>query len=320
MKPNPSARVIALAVIMVSFLALPSLAAPRVVVSIKPLHSLVAAVMRGAGTPSLIVEGAASPHNYSLRPSQARLLQEADVVFWIGQDLEAFLEKPLQTLAPDAVSVELGETPGMFTLPMREGGSFEPDTDDDHGHGHDGHDQEGHDHQGHDPHTWLDPENAKLFVKRIADTLAEIDPANETLYQGNASAEIEQIDKLISATARALEPVKGSRFIVFHDAYHYFENRFGLEAAGSLTVNPEIMPGAKRLAEIRDQIAHTGADCVFAEPQFKPALIGVVTEGTAARSGILDPLGADIPEGPELYSSLISNLANSFVDCLKPAL
>ncbi|MEZ5870482.1 MAG: zinc ABC transporter substrate-binding protein [Nitratireductor sp.] len=308
MKPHKRpllASAIALGILTLA--ACPSMAAPEVVVSIKPLHSLVAAVMQGAGIPALIVEGASSPHTYNLRPSQARELQDADVVFWVGHGLEAFLEKPLRSLAADAVAVELEDTPELVTLPLREGGNFERDADTDGSH---------HDHGAVDPHFWLDPENAKLFVKHIANTLVAVDPANAATYQHNADGETARINALMSAVTADLEPVRAGKFIVFHDGYHYFENRFGLEAAAALTVNPEIMPSAKRISEIRQRVTELGATCVFSEPQFKSTLVDLVSEGTGARTGILDPLGASLPAGPALYFTLIRNMADAFRDCL----
>ena len=309
-KPLRSIPALALAVVAIHWLSLPALAAPKVVASIKPVHSLVAAVMQGVGTPQLIVEGAASPHAYSLKPSQAQQLQDADMVFWIGHGLEAFLEKPLEALASDALAVELEETPGLLTLPLREGGNFEPDADGDEDHDHH------HDHGSIDPHLWLDPDNAVLFVNRIAATLAEFDPANATTYQMNAQSAIERIKALTSSVAAGMEPVRSGKFIVFHDGYHYFENRFGLEASAALTVNPEIMPGARRIAEIRQRIGELGVTCVFSEPQFKPTLVDLVTEGTQVHSATLDPLGANLADGPGLYFTLIENMGNAFRDCL----
>jgi zinc transport system substrate-binding protein len=325
----------------------------NVVASIKPVHSLVAAVMEGVGEPSLIVEGAGSPHTFALKPSQAKMLEAADVVFWVGHDLEAFLEKPLETVGANATSVELIDSHGLVKLGFREGGAFEAhshgeedshdehsdeahddhDHDKDHKHGekaehaHDDHDHEKHDehaHEGHshgefDAHIWLDPENAKAIVHEIEEALVKADPENADAYEANAEEITGKLDVLISEVSVELEPVKDKGFIVFHDAYHYFEKRFGLAASGSITISPEVMPGAERITEIRARVEELGAACVFAEPQFEPKLVATVTEGTEAKSGVLDPLGADLEDGSELYFTLIRNMASSIKTCLTEA-
>ena len=340
-------------------------AAPDVVVSIKPIHSLVASIMKGIGEPSLIVEGAASPHTYTLKPSNAQALENADVVFWVGPGLEAFLDKPLEALPKKAKVVELEDAPGLTKLPFREGGAFEAhdhgehedhaegehahehedhakadaaeaghdhahEDGDDHaseaaGHSHEAHEHEeaGHDHGDHDHehgsfdmHLWLDPTNAKAMAAEITRSLAEVDPANKTAYETNLSAVNAQIDALDAEIAAQLKPVLEKPFIVFHDAYQYFEKRYGVRVAGSVTVSPETMPGAERLSDIHAKIEELGAACVFAEPQFEPKLIGVVTEGTEAKSGVLDPEGGALDAGPDLYGQLMRNLATSMSTCL----
>lgn len=309
-------------------------AAPKVVASIKPVHSLVASVMQGVAEPQLIIEGAGSPHTYSLRPSQARALQEADLIFWIGHELEAFLEKPVETIGTGAKSIELIDAHGLVKLPFREGGAFEGHDHGEHGgeDGHEGHDHAedkhddhaGHDHghdDGHahgafDAHIWLDPENAKAMVSEIAEALSAADPDNAAAYEENAARTVERIETLRTDIDARLTPLRGKGFIVFHDGYQYFEKRFGVTASGSITVSPEVMPGAERVAEIKARIGELGATCVFAEPQFEPKLIQVVTEGTDARSGVLDPLGAELADGPDLYFGLIDGLASSMEQCL----
>jgi zinc transport system substrate-binding protein len=335
-------------------------AAPDVVVSIKPVHSLVASIMKGVGEPALIVEGAASPHTYSLKPSNARALENADVVFWVGPGLEAFLEKPLEALPKQAKIVELEDAPGLTKLPFREGGAFEAhdhgehaeeggehahgeaeahghdhaheeghdheaekaaasDAHEGHAHGEHGHEEHGHDdheHGGVDMHLWLDPTNAKAMAADIAKSLSEVDPSNKATYDANLTALNAEIDALDSEIAGQLKPVLDKPFIVFHDAYQYFEKRYGVRVAGSVTVSPETMPGAERLSSIHAKIEELGAACVFAEPQFEPKLIGVVTEGTQAKSGVLDPEGGALEAGPALYGQLMRNLSASMVGCL----
>jgi len=302
--------------------------APVVVTSIKPIHSLVAAIMEGVGEPELIVDGAASPHTYNLKPSNARALQDAKVIFWVGPGLEAFLEKPLQALGRDASIAELDNAPGLVKLPFREGGAFEAHDDGDapghdsapgeaeadHDHGHDDHD-----HGTFDTHLWLDPMNAKAMASEITTTLVAADPANALTYQANAKAlddRLTALDKEITAT---VAPVKDKPFIVFHDAYQYFEHRYGIRVAGSITVSPETIPGAERVSEIHRKVGELGATCVFAEPQFEPRLVDVVIEGTSARSGVLDPEAATLKAGPDLYFTLMRGIANSMKACLSSA-
>ncbi|MFZ2100703.1 MAG: zinc ABC transporter substrate-binding protein [Oricola sp.] len=285
----------------------------KVLASIKPVHSLVAAVMQGAGEPGLIVEGAASPHTYSLKPSQAAAMQDADVVFWIGEALEAFLQKPIETIGSGIKADELIEAPGLETLGFREGGAFEPHMDD--GEEEDAH-EDGHDHADIDPHVWLDPQNTKALTAEIARALGEADPANAALYTANSAALDDKLDALTAEIASELAPAAGKGFIVFHDGYQYFEHRFGLTAAGSITVTPDLMPGAERLTEIRAKVKELGATCVFSEPQFESKLINLVTEGTDARPAVLDPLGAAIEPGPELYFTLMRTMAKSVSSCL----
>jgi zinc transport system substrate-binding protein len=299
-------------------------AAPAVVASTKPIHSLVSSVMGDTGTPVLIVKGAASPHTYSLRPSDAAALESADLVFWTGHGMELFLAEALETLSTDANVVELAEAPGIELLPLREGGAFEAHAHDeeeyDHDHGNEGHedhaDHDDHAHDEGDMHFWLDPENAKLMVAHIAQTLSAADPENAATYAANAEAETARLDALTDELTATLAPVASKPFLVFHDAYQYFENRFGLEVAGTVTVSPEVMPGAARIDELRAKVSELGATCVFAEPNFEPAIVGTIVEGTEAQAGTLDPEGSALTEGPDLYHALLRDLANGLVDCL----
>lgn len=305
---------------------------PDVVTSIKPIHALVATVMGELGTPQLIVEGAASPHTYSLKPSDAEALEAADLVFWTGHGLELFLGDALSAVATEAGIVELSEAPGLELLPVREGGAFtehahDEELEDDGAHedDHAGHDEHaGHDaHERHDAehgevdmHFWLDPENAKLMLDAIAAALTEADPANAGTYAANAEAGKADLDALRAELAATLAPVAEKPFIVFHDAYQYFERRFGLNVAGSITVTPDTMPGARRIGELRQKIAEAGVACVFAEPQFEPAIIDAIIEGSGARAGVLDPEGAGYEAGPGMYRELLHGLADSFAACL----
>ena len=301
----------------------------KVVTSIKPLYSLTTALTAGTATETtLLVKGAASPHTYNMTPSEARALQNADVVFWIGPALEHFLDKPLDALGGNAQIVELEDAPGVETLAPREGGAFEAhehDEDDHEGHDHeedgrDDHDHEaGHDEHNHDgevdPHMWLDPLNARAFAAAMAATLAENDPANAEIYADNAEKLEARLDGLTTDIQAQIDAVNAKPYVVFHDAFHYFGNRFGVEAAGSITVNPEAPPSAQRIREIHDKLTELGAACVFSEPQFPPKIVDTVIEGTDARTGVLDPLGAGLEDGPDLYFLLLENLAGNLTDC-----
>ncbi len=304
--------------------------APKVVVSIKPIHSLVASVMQGVGEPALLVRGGASPHTYTLKPSDAKSLSAADLVVWVGPEMEGFLEKPLSSNARKATVLTLMEAKGMRLLDAREGGAWEAH-DHGHEHGHDhGHDHkheakgkdakpakhDDHDHDEVNTHIWLDPTNARRIVTLTADALATKDPANAEAYRTNADKTLTAIDALDAELKAALAPVAGKPFVVFHDAYQYFEDRYNLSAVGSITVNPDRRPSAKRLSAIRAKISGLDAACVFAEPQFEPALIRTVAEGTKAKTGVLDPEGAELAEGPALYATLLRNLAASLRGCL----
>ena len=299
--------------------------APRVAASIKPIHSLVAGVMKGAGEPVLIVRGGASPHTYSLRPSGMRALQSARLVFWVGGELEVFLRKPLASLSGGARAVALSRAKGMFLLSG--GRDRAGDHHDEHaggkGHGHGGNkaheaeDAHGHgDHGEADMHIWLDPVNARRMVGVIEAELSRADEGRAALYRANALRLKRKLEALESEIRALLKPVAGVPYIVFHDAYRYFESRFGLSPLGSLTLSPERSPGAKRLAAIRRKIRALGARCVFAEPQFTPRLVETVAAGSGARVGELDPLGADLTAGEEMYFSLMRGLASSLTNCL----
>lgn len=282
------------------------LAAPQVVVSIRPVHSLVAAVMEGVGTPRALLPGGASPHTYALKPSDARALSRADVVFWIGPGLENFLARPLATLAGRARVVTLAEAPGLTLLPARQGGVWAEDGDIEHDH----------DHAGTDPHLWLDPVNASAMVAAAVAALAEADPPHADAYRANGARAAARLAELDRELAARLAPLGDRPFVVFHDAYRYLEHRYGLRAVGAVAVSPERPPGARRLGELRRRIAELGGACVFREPQFPPRLAEVLAEGAPVRPGVLDPIGADLPEGPDLYPALMRRNAAALVACL----
>ena len=317
----------------------------KVVTSIKPVHSLVSGLMAGVGVPSLIIDGAGSPHTYSLKPSQAQQLQDAKLVFWMGDELETFLAGPIENIVQSATTIKLIDAHDLKKIKFREGGMFDDHGHDDHDehdhekhdeHDHEKHDEHDHekhakkehddhgDHDGHDdhghgefdPHVWLDPVNAKAIVHEIEEALVKADPKHASTYEANAHKMMDKLDSLTAELREELEPFHEKDFIVFHDAYQYFEQRFDVVAVGSITVSPEVMPGAERVNELREKILELNATCVFSEPQFEPKLIETLVEGTGARTGVLDPLGASLNKGPDLYFQLIRNMASSLKKCL----
>jgi zinc transport system substrate-binding protein len=270
------------------------------------------------GQPHLLVGGAASPHSYALKPSDARALNAARVVFRTSEEIEPFTRKIVSSLPKSVTVVTLAGSPGLTLLDKRRGDTFEAD---DHGHGHgeaeDHHDESGSENSGvRDGHVWLDPENAVAMVRAITQTLSDAAPERAGQFKANADRAIERIMALSKRIEADLAPVKGKGFVVFHDAYQYFENRFGVHATGAITVSPEVQPSAKRLSEIRRKIKDLKVVCVFAEPQFKSKLVQTVLEGTDAKAGTLDPEGASIDPGPNAYEALLSNLAANLKSCL----
>jgi len=317
----------------------PANAEIKVVASIKPIHSLASYLMDGIAKPDLIVDGYASPHGFAMKPSHAKMLQNADLVFWVGEDLESFLEKPLSSIAKKAEKIELMETKGLQVLKFRERNIFDEHDHDDHGHDdhgkkeddHDDHDHDDHgkkeehddhdDHDGHeghahgefDPHIWLDPINAKAMLNEMAEHLIENDPKNEAKYKSNLDNALQEIDELTIDVMTDLSNSVSS--IVFHDAYQYFEERFNVKILGAFTVNTDVMPGAEQLAEIREIIEHDKVACVFSEPQFNPDIINAVAKDMKIKTGVLDPLGATLDPGKDLYFNLIRNMSASFKGC-----
>ncbi|HYM32422.1 MAG TPA: zinc ABC transporter substrate-binding protein [Candidatus Cybelea sp.] len=281
--------------------------APVVVTSILPVQGLAAGVMDGVGAPYLIVRGGASPHEYSLKPEDARNLEHADVIVWVGPVMEAFLSGATKNASKHAKIIELDRVPGMKLWPARAGGPWEPDADEPlpppSGAAIDG-------------HLWLDPGNAATAVTAIESTLSRIDPAHAASYHANADRMREGLAALDNDLARELTPVRKEPFIVFHDAYQYLERRYELNAVGSVTISPEQQPGARRLREIRRKIGELGARCVFREPEFEPRLLATVIGDAKVRRGTLDPEGADIEPGPDAYFELMRRLGSALAGCL----
>ncbi|WP_109311168.1 zinc ABC transporter substrate-binding protein [Ruegeria sp. AU67] len=327
---------------------------PNVAVDIAPVHSLVARVMEGVGAPNLIVQAGASPHEYNLRPSEAAALQKADLVFWMGEDLTPWMEGAVENLANGATVTPLLEADGTVLLNFRKDALFEAhdhgDEDhaeeedhDDHGHedhaddkDHDNHDHEehaadedhdhgdhaehddhhDHAHGDHDPHAWLSPKNADIWLNVIAAQLSTADPDNAGAYFANAAAAREEMAALAAEVSATLEPVRGSNFIVFHDAYQYFENAFDFPASGAISLSDASDPSPARISEIQGRIREEGINCVLSEPQFNPGIVATVLDGTEANTGVIDPLGSDIEPGAKLYPQMIRNIAKTLAECL----
>ena len=233
------------------------------------------------------------------------MLENADLVVWVGEDLETFLEKPLSTIAKKAKNIEVMDLKGIRKLDFREKNIFEEHDD------HDNH--EGHAHGEHDPHVWLDPMKAKVIIKEITKQLVQLDSKNSSVYKSNSKKALTDIDKLIKNIKKDLN--KNLRFVVFHDAYQYFENRFGIQVLGALTVNTDVMPGAEQLFKIREVIEHEKVNCLFSEPQFNPSIIKSIAKDTNVKIGVLDPLGAKLDKGKNLYFDLLNNMTSSFKGC-----
>ena len=295
--------------------------------------------MDGVAKPDLIVDGYSSPHGFPLKPSHAKMLQNADIIFWVGEDLENFLVKPLNSIAKKAEKIELMEIKGLEKLKFRERNIFEGHDDhgheeeghkeeghDDHGHEEEGHKEEGHDDHGHDehgheghahgeydPHIWIDPVNAKVILNEMVEHLIENDEKNASTYKKNLKKAEKDLDKLLKSVKSDLN--KDFKSIVFHDAYQYFEKRFGVNVLGAFTVNTDVMPGAEQLAEIREIIEHDKVSCIFSEPQFNPDIIKAVAKDMDIQTGVIDPLGATLDPGKDLYFDLIKNMSKSFKGC-----
>ena len=297
----------------------------KVVTSIKPIHSITSYIMDGVGSPDLLVDGYNSPHNFQLKPSHAKMLQNADLVIFVGEGIEEFLEKPLESIAKDAKKFALLEQSGFKKLKFREKNIFEEHDDHDNHDDHDkkakkkddhddhGHDDHGHGHGEYDPHIWLDPINAKAMIKKITKLLSKMDKENSSTYKSNSKKAIKEIDMMVKEIKSEMN--KDLKFVVFHDAYQYFENRFDISVLGALTVNTDVLPGAEQLSEIREVIEHENVNCIFSEPQFNPDIINAIAMDTNVKTGVLDPLGATLEPGKDLYFDLIRNISKSFKGC-----
>ena len=290
--------------------------ATEVVASIKPIHSLVAGVMGEAGEPRLMISGSTSPHTYQMRPSDAAVLNAADLIVWVGEGMEMFLDRPIEVLGSGADVVTLHKSAGLELLPSREGGIWHDEERELHV---DEHDDHGHDHGEFDMHIWLDPGNARRIVDVVADALVRIDPGNVDTWRANAETMRMRINRLEAALRERVAPVRERAFIVFHDGYGYFEHAFGLNGKGAVAVDPARPPGARRIAELRGALSEHDVRCVFTEPQFEPDLVRTVIEGTGVGTAALDPLGVDVEPGPDAWFEIMRGLGDAVADCLGDA-
>lgn len=285
-----------------------------VVASLKPLGFIASAIADGVTETEILLPDGASEHDYSLRPSDVKRLQDADLVVWIGPQMEAFMEKSVKNI-PESKQVTIAQLSSVKPLLMKGG------DDDDDGHDHDpAHDEKGDDHHQHgdyNMHLWLSPEIARSSAVAIHEKLVELMPQSRAKLDANLKDFEAQLARTEKQVGNELAPLKGKGYFVFHDAYGYYEKHFGLTPLGHFTVNPEIQPGAQRLHEIRTQLVEQKATCVFAEPQFRPAVVEAVARGTSVRMGTLDPLGTRITLGKTSYSAFLTQLANQYASCLK---
>ena len=332
---------------------------PRVVADIAPIHSLVAQVMDGVAQPQLLISQNASPHHYSMRPSEAKALQEAHLVIYVGSGLTPWLEPLFSTTAASAQKLDLTSVDDVVLFSYREGPIFRKhdeyqsvqpvDSDthdhevDDHGHEdeheHDEHDEDGHqighdhddehgedehqighdhDHHGVDPHVWLDPYNAQLWLDAIASELAQLDPRNASRYTANAQTGKDLIAQAMRRIEEYLAPVHGQSFLVYHDAFQYFEERFHIAATGSITLGDAVSPSPKRLRELKQLFEEKAINCVLSEPQFQSDLVDNVFSGHTFRIGVIDPIGANLRLSPAFYTELLENIALGIAQCVKP--
>ncbi|AVO39566.1 zinc transporter [Pukyongiella litopenaei] len=276
---------------------------------IAPVQSLVAQVTGTLGAPDVLLGPGASPHGFALRPSQARALQQADIVIWIGPELTPWLTDPLATLSPSAQRLALLQAPGTRQLTF----------DDDHAHAHDD-DDHGHDHaQAHgdtDPHAWLDPGNGIAWLAAIAEALAEADPGNAALYRENAARAAHDLAALDQRLADQLAAVHDRPFVTAHDGYGYFETRYDLTNAGAVRSGDATDPGPASVADLRATLRDHGVRCAFGEPQNSNRLLTMLAGDADVTVALLDPLGSGLEPGPALYARLLENLAETVAACL----
>jgi zinc transport system substrate-binding protein len=287
-------------------------AGPEVVASIMPIHSLVAGIMQGVAEPRLLISGQQSPHNFSLKPSDMRVIRQAQLIVWVGPAIETSLSHILEKGDYNAQVLTLSDLQRLPLLPTREGGEWDA-----HNHLSTAHQHADEESDNLDSHLWLSPLIAQKIVQQVADALIRLDSAHADRYAENRQALLQRLQDLDEELSNRLSSVRGEPYIVFHDAYHYFEQRYQLNAVGSVSINAERMPGARRVHELREKISRLHARCIFAEPQFEPKLIQTLAEGSDAKTGQLDPLGSDLPAGPDAYFQLMRRLSQNLIECLK---
>ncbi len=281
-----------------------------VVASVRPLGFIASAIADGVMPTEVLLPDGASPHDFALRPSDIARLRSADLVVWVGPEMEAFMTKSAAQLPPNR-QVEIATLPAVKPLLMKGG---EDEHDHDHAHENDG---DKHHHGEYNMHVWLSPEIAREAAIVIHDKLVELVPQKKQQLDANLARFEDGLTKTDKNIGTMLQPVQGKGYFVFHDAYGYFEKHFGLSPLGHFTINPEIQPGAQRLHLIRTQLVEQKATCIFAEPQFRPAVITAVAQGTKVRMGTLDPLGSGIELDADSYVNFLSQLANQYLSCLK---
>ena len=285
-----------------------------VVASVKPVGFIASAIADGVTPVEILLPDGASEHDYALRPSDIKRLQGADLVVWVGPEMEAFMAKMAAGLPPQK-NLEMDRIEGVHALLLK-GGEDEEEEHEEHAHGAaDDHDH--HHHGEYNMHLWMSPEIAKKTAVAIHAKLLELMPQSKDKLDANLQHFESELASVDAKIGNQLAPVKGKGYFVFHDAYTYFEKHYGLTPLGHFTVNPEIQPGAQRLHQIRTQLVEQKATCVFAEPQFRPAVIDAVARGTSVRSGTLDPLGTDITPARDSYVKFLSQLSSQYTSCLK---
>ncbi|MEW8505472.1 MAG: zinc ABC transporter substrate-binding protein [Candidatus Thiodiazotropha sp.] len=284
----------------------------NVVVSLKPVHSLVSALMQGVAEPKLLLTDAQSPHSMVIKPSQMRMLKDADLIVWIGPALEPSLSRLLNPGRYQAETVRLIDTPNLHLLPIREHEEW-------HSHGHDHRHEEADatpDHPTHDLHIWLSPENAAQMVRYLTQIVIAQDKPHREQYMKNSHALLTRLQTLDDQIRTALEAVKDRPYVVFHDAYQYFEAHYGLNVAGSVNIDPDRLSGPRHIHRLQETIRRTNAHCIFSEPQFEPKLVHTLVEELGLGSGELDPLGKQLATGPDSYFMLMQGLSESLIGCL----
>ena len=306
-----------------------------VITTIQPINSLVSAVIGDTGKTISLIPADISPHGYKLKPSDAKKMQEANIIFFVSNHLESSVTKVFKNLPKNIKIIDLLEETGIEHLAIRDNEAWErhdhhghDDHDDHDKHGkkhddHDDHDKHGKKHDDHDDHEskddvhiWLSPDNAIKIVEKVNKELSLLFPDNASKYSENSNKMIDKIQKLKNELAKDLAPIKGKPYVVFHDAYQYFEKTFDLNAVGSVALEGDIASSPKQISFIKDKIKKLNASCVFQEPQFDSKLVKIVVEGTNAQIGTLDPLGINISGKENFYIQLLKNMAKSLKECL----